>query len=361
MKSVNRRSVFYGLTVTIIIAIIAVIDLLLGAFLPYDRPRHSTQHVVPRPSRVYQFKPNLHFYRLNRHYQTNSIGFRDRDYTQRKAAGTTRVFVLGDSFIEGFGEQQNETIPAHLKSYLQLESKMTIEVFNCGIGGASPGQYKYWLRALLPYDPDVVVVAMFMNDIHDDIGLLTNKNFYLARTWWRGVDAGWNYSSIAQYVRGFATEIWFMWSAERRAHYPGVTLLEKQDYNGRAYQDDAARWEKYWHVTRQNLDEIHALCREKSIPLIVVLIPRRAMFPLKPSSFEPKQDNFSDWWDEWAANRGVPHLNLVRPITAWYQTPASRHALYQTDLQHFNARGLRQAAYWIALEIQRHRLLNVRN
>ena len=45
----------------------------------------------------------------NVHYNINSLGLREKEYSIEKPEGVTRILVLGDSFAEGFGVEQNES------------------------------------------------------------------------------------------------------------------------------------------------------------------------------------------------------------------------------------------------------------
>jgi len=49
---------------------------------------------------------------------TDSLGFRDSERTLAKPANTTRIVMLGDSIVFGWGCPQNETMAARLEKSL---------------------------------------------------------------------------------------------------------------------------------------------------------------------------------------------------------------------------------------------------
>jgi hypothetical protein len=100
---------------------------------------------------------------------TNEDGLRgSRPYARRKAAGVSRVAVVGDSFPFGFGVNDSEVVSEVLES--QLSSARSAgkrwEVLNFGVPGFGQAeelvQYQNKVRE---YSPDWVVLFYFDNDI----------------------------------------------------------------------------------------------------------------------------------------------------------------------------------------------------
>jgi hypothetical protein len=97
---------------------------------------------------------------------TNSSGFRDRPRVIAKTPGTTRIAVLGDSFIEAIQVPMEQTATALLESRLAAQFNETpIEVLNFGVSNHSVGQYLMLYDAYArAFDPDFVVVfASYLN------------------------------------------------------------------------------------------------------------------------------------------------------------------------------------------------------
>ena len=103
----------------------------------------------------------------------NSMGWRDRERTVRKPAGTYRIAVVGDSFVEAFQVEPESTFVARAEERLNRErpesTDITYEVMNFGRSGMSPAEEMMVLeRDVMPCDPDAVVLLFTpQNDIAD--------------------------------------------------------------------------------------------------------------------------------------------------------------------------------------------------
>jgi hypothetical protein len=95
----------------------------------------------------------------------NSIGFRDRDHALEKPAGTRRVALLGDSFVEAI------QVPFELSITALLEKRIPkTEVLNFAVSGTGTARQYLALREYgLRYNPDLVLLFLFAgNDISDN-------------------------------------------------------------------------------------------------------------------------------------------------------------------------------------------------
>jgi hypothetical protein len=97
---------------------------------------------------------------------TNSLGFRDREWSTAKPTGTIRIAVLGDSFVEGIQVPVEHTFSRVLEDELARRLGPTsIETMNFGVSNFSLAQllmtYQEYVRR---FDPDYVVVfASYLN------------------------------------------------------------------------------------------------------------------------------------------------------------------------------------------------------
>jgi lysophospholipase L1-like esterase len=100
----------------------------------------------------------------------NAQGFRDTtDFTYEKPDGSFRVLVLGDSFTIGYEVGQDETYSAVLERYLE-KNGVRAQVMNAGMSGNSTAEALAFLENEgLKYDPDVVVLGFYWNDLQDNI------------------------------------------------------------------------------------------------------------------------------------------------------------------------------------------------
>jgi hypothetical protein len=101
--------------------------------------------------------------------RTNALGLRGAPAEARKAPGTYRVLVLGDSFAFGFGVADDEAFPAALgRALAPPPGSARVEVLNAGVAGWSADQYWLYLQARgFALDPDLVVIAVTENDPAD--------------------------------------------------------------------------------------------------------------------------------------------------------------------------------------------------
>jgi len=106
---------------------------------------------------------------------TNSLGFRDLEFSLQKPDGQLRILALGDSFTYGQGVQLEDTWVQVLEGMLGERLSKPVEVMNGGFatGGHYPPQYVEWLREEgLAFSPDVVVIGLCLNDLSMKVPLL---------------------------------------------------------------------------------------------------------------------------------------------------------------------------------------------
>lgn len=109
-------------------------------------------------------------------FRINDQGMRaDRDYAYQKPPGEVRVLSLGDSYTIGYEVDVEQTFSAVLERELR-EAGLDAVVMNAGVSGFSTAEAAVYLeRELLRYDPDLVVLSFYPNDLVDNVrtGLFT--------------------------------------------------------------------------------------------------------------------------------------------------------------------------------------------
>ena len=94
----------------------------------------------------------------------NSKGLRDQESSYDKPSHVTRILVLGDSYAWGYGVS-NDEIFTEVMEREYLADGQNIEVINAGVSGWGTDQeYLFWIDEGYKYDPDVVVLAFFLNN-----------------------------------------------------------------------------------------------------------------------------------------------------------------------------------------------------
>jgi hypothetical protein len=96
-------------------------------------------------------------------FKYNALKFREKPF-QRKAAGVRRVMVLGDSFTEGQGVKEEDTLVRRLEVLLRGQGQEPWEVLNCGRRGTDFPALHDAFEDAFPYGVDVFVYAFVLND-----------------------------------------------------------------------------------------------------------------------------------------------------------------------------------------------------
>lgn len=117
----------------------------------------------PRPLRA-ERQADLITSEYNVAYRINRFGYRDHVERKReRTPGLPRVALLGDSFSEGVGVEQDRTF-----AYL-LEQLTGVEVVNVGRNGSSPLSYLFQARHVIEsFDPDLLLIQIFDNDLREN-------------------------------------------------------------------------------------------------------------------------------------------------------------------------------------------------
>jgi len=105
--------------------------------------------------------------------KVNSQGWRDREHSVAKPAGTYRIAVLGDSYAEAMQVDLERTFWSLLPKKLEscgFAGGKKIETVNFGVSGYGTGHELLTLRSRVwPYSPDMVLLAFFPgNDVRNN-------------------------------------------------------------------------------------------------------------------------------------------------------------------------------------------------
>ncbi len=107
--------------------------------------------------------------------ETNSLGLRSPELWKREA-GEYRILVLGDSITLADYLDEEDSFPRILEKRFAASGHPRVRVLNAGLPGASTrDEYYHYLEVKEAVRPDLVLVAMYLNDATD------SEKFY-ART-----------------------------------------------------------------------------------------------------------------------------------------------------------------------------------
>lgn len=128
------------------------------------------QGIWLRPSVSYRPGATLELKAGGQRYEIriNSLGFRCREFSERKPQGAFRVLCIGGSTTVQ-GRTNEETYPALLERKLRLRyPSRNVEVLNLGINGTSSGHWLTRLDSLFRFEPDAILHYEFVNDLFFD-------------------------------------------------------------------------------------------------------------------------------------------------------------------------------------------------
>tara|TARA_B100000575_G_scaffold276376_1_gene261763 strand:- start:248 stop:1276 length:1029 start_codon:yes stop_codon:yes gene_type:complete len=165
-RTPSRRRVRFALGVIFAAALLGVAE--VGSRLAGVTPAYK-----PDAMGQWRMTPNLRAHRMtgmrephNFAISTNEDGFRTRASPARSAE-RTRVVIMGDSTVFGWGVEDTEGIAETAETALAARGIHSIEVLNFGQPGYSTGMAG-WLfeEAVAAYEPDLTIVFVSMHDFN---------------------------------------------------------------------------------------------------------------------------------------------------------------------------------------------------
>ncbi len=190
---------------------------------------------------------------------TNSQGYRDHERRRAKPPGAHRVVALGDSFSWGVRVEFEDAWPQRLERGLARMRDESWEVVNLSRPGMNTVEQAEQLATEgLAYDPDVVVLGYCLNDSEDDAAAEVRR----ARDW--------EEQARERRVRGRRL-------VDRSALYRLVSerlrAVRENRLRTAAYRSQFAPDYPGWIAGRKALGRMAALCKERKIPLVVMIFP----------------------------------------------------------------------------------------
>lgn len=302
--------------------------------------------------------------------QINSHALRDVEHEWDKPAGSKRVLIVGDSFIEAMHVPLAATIGRQLEPLLNDGRTQRVEVIEAGVSGyGTAAQTIFFEKQLRRYQADIVVLALYPgNDVKNNSPTLEDylqPQYAADGTLQRIVNkqkiprAG--RSKAFQFVRqtilrrqpALASRLtaWGVFGANAIRQAPqrdGIPL----DYGVYAKEMDA-EWRDAWTKTEQLLERLRKDVEETGARLLVMIVSSRDQ--VYPASWEQVVRNNvamqQKQWDldapqrrveSWCREQGVPYVALT---PAFKQAAASGGELlhYPQD-GHWTAAGHKLAA-----------------
>lgn len=153
--------ILVGMCLFIVSALISLY--VLERVLPLEEvPQKTKKRNVYYPSNYSGVFHNIEFkYNL----VTNDQGLRYHNIPLQKADDKKRIFIVGDSFTEGIGVDNNKTYPFLLEKYFSKTNDPTLFINGGYVGTGLLHYYRMIDLVGLKYNPDAIIVAIYTNDI----------------------------------------------------------------------------------------------------------------------------------------------------------------------------------------------------
>lgn len=292
----QKKALFAGLLLLMSLGLFALI-LEVGVLLVAGEQPKFPRHVVGTDFGVRVNQPNTTYRHKSADgtwwFTINSRGLRsDREFEYTKPPGVLRIVSLGDSFTAGYEVAADETFSSVLEEELRAAG-LEVEVLNAGVSGYSNAEALLYLeRELLKYEPDIVLLSFFANDLVDNVraGLFSVSEGQLVQVADGYVPAGslgnfLNTNPIFNWFSGYSNA--FVLAKERLTHVVKRQLVA-QNLEKVAEAEESERRDR--QVTERTgdgtpapsaeqaltvaiLDRLYATTRARGIPLVIQSIP----------------------------------------------------------------------------------------
>ncbi len=271
----------------------------------------AIKRIAADPAIGHEHTPGTAAHLMGHDVTINGLGLRNRELAVEKPAGTTRIMMLGDSIVFGWGVAQDKTMSVALEHDLTEGGFGPVEVINTGVGNYNTAmEVAYFLGAGAALKPDIVVLNYFINDA-EPTPTYTPVPWYAKRFYAYAVTGG-------------------AWDIFKRKLLGGP---EWKTYYADLYRAD----QPGWRAAQGGIKRLAAYCREHGIRLVVTNIPE--LHELAPYPFTQVSADVAAL----AKAEGLEYLDFLPAVAAepppslWVTVPdphpnAKAHALMARSL-----------------------------
>lgn len=280
---------------------------------------------VANPKSFKEHRKNIEFEYV---FETNSQGLRYKELPFEKPKGNSRIFVVGDSFTEGVGVDDDEVFVSLIEKDF-TEDGLNVNFINGGLRGQGPLQYgRIFFHLGVKYQPNGLLICLYANDVTDTpesinladfqlrprLSSFSEKLFYAfyPRTYIMAkklMAPRYQKSHFVQQVSEQALklgktieeiEAWRaklpedLLAAVKRNEFTGAYLsygLTKPHYWSDALDIDTKRAERKWQSMVFALEEIVEQAQQLGVEVAVVYFP--GVFQYASSAYSPSNPRFN--------------------------------------------------------------------
>ncbi|MEA2993307.1 MAG: hypothetical protein QOD40_2227 [Alphaproteobacteria bacterium] len=167
-----------GVSVISLVFILLFCELVVFRFIwpasdvPYNDFAGGLVRYAPHQTGIWRIRNEIAApYAINAQGWNSGIG----DYRLDKPAGTLRIAVVGDSYVEALQVAHDRSLGERLAAALAHDGQR-IEVYRFGISGAPLSQYVNMIeREVARYRPDLIIVLVVHNDFTDSFEFVPGR------------------------------------------------------------------------------------------------------------------------------------------------------------------------------------------
>jgi len=216
-----------------------------------------------------KYTPNWQGYSAGVKVRINSAGWRGKEFTPQKPAGTVRIIGVGDSYTFGKAIEEEDTYLVQLENLLNQEGGKQVESINTGHDGTNTFQeFRYFKeRDMLSLNPDVVILGF---TVPNDTELAFYDLRFMLRNRLRDKSLLLNITESSGF-KSFAQSCHIAQILQKGANWANKDLItdESIKLKVKSYNEKFEAWQS----CRDSLLGFYNLLREKHVPLLVVLLP----------------------------------------------------------------------------------------
>jgi lysophospholipase L1-like esterase len=251
-----------------------------------------------------------------------------------KREGVKRILYLGDSVTFGWLLDGSDTFPQRVQRQFERVTHIEIETINAGVGGYSPWQeHVYLSREGLRYDPDLVILGFVLNDV--------TEKFELARFGGRGegTQLAMTADTLAKRLSAQSALAFRVRRLIRSLRSPGdsqaaARRAEELQVSHLVSRPEDPRVREAWQLTLENVGKIFQLCRERDIPVVLMIFPFVFQFEDVARLSGPQAILTA-----FAREQGVPALDLLPLLAERLERAGAPPDRYFFDADHLTPSG----------------------
>jgi lysophospholipase L1-like esterase len=369
-KAARRKERLFALILLIgsLVLSLALLEIALRVLRPSSVTYYVHMPTIYQPDDIvgYRYIPGADDYierddyRIQSHI--NRAGFNDDEFTLERQPGVARIAVLGDSFTVGLHVERGQTFPDVLERLLSESGP--VEVYNFGVDGYGTPNELALMDEVLTYDPDIVVLTLYENDIDDVKVDLYHRAIYRGYVIYY-LDLDQYQQAVGEIDLYFANPLnrFLFWGREHTATIRAVNSLWITDDD---LQFKSNRWRQTFRTTVNT--ELDELPDEAAVDLLIEDVLQMAdrceqhacdfvvvTLPTKKETEDPTRPYYAEPILAALDAEGIDTLSLLDPLReAVEQGP---YPFYPHD-NHCNAAGYEIIARALADHLQSGALSN---